>query len=341
MSESSAHKPGKLAVYWKFARPFTLLPPLLGMISGAVSALGAVAVHRDISFMELMRQDGVHYGTYILIGAIMAACLNAASNVLNQWTDLENDTINKPERPLPAGLVTVPETFVYFIALYVASLVAAYFVTPLRVEGLGFWQSHQCLAIVLLGAFFTYVYSAPPFRTKRWAWPAQLTIAVPRGCLLKVAGWTCVAGAFTDVEPWFIGAVFMAFLLGASATKDFADMEGDAQAGCKTLPVKYGPVSAAYQIAPFFVLPWFLIPLGVFVTRGDVDGDGVSDPILSGNPVLLLGISVILIVYGIYTVRLILKDPESLAKVENHPSWTHMYRMMMVAQIGFAVAYVF
>ena len=79
----------------------------------------------------------------------------------------------------------------------------------------------------------------------------------------------------------------------------------------------------------------------MFVTRGDVDGDAVSDPILSGNPTLLLVMAVTLIVYGIYTVRLILKDPESLAKVENHPSWTHMYRMMMVAQIGFAVAYMF
>ena len=33
--------------------------------------------------------------------------------------------------------------------------------------------------------------------------------------------------------------------------------------------------------------------------------------------------------------------PEELAATENHPSWTHMYRMMMVAQIGFALAYVF
>ena len=32
--------------------------------------------------------------------------------------------------------------------------------------------------------------------------------------------------------------------------------------------------------------------------------------------------------------------PAALAEVENHPSWTHMYLMMMVAQVGFAVAYV-
>jgi len=48
-----------------------------------------------------------------------------------------------------------------------------------------------------------------------------------------------------------------------------------------------------------------------------------------------------LILYGIYTVYLLVRRPEDLATTENHPSWTHMYRMMMVAQIGFAMAYVF
>jgi hypothetical protein len=35
------------------------------------------------------------------------------------------------------------------------------------------------------------------------------------------------------------------------------------------------------------------------------------------------------------------RDPDELATTENHPSWTHMYLMLMCAQIGFALAYVF
>ena len=31
--------------------------------------------------------------------------------------------------------------------------------------------------------------------------------------------------------------------------------------------------------------------------------------------------------------------PEDLAVEENHVSWAHMYRMMFVAQVGFALAY--
>ena len=37
---------------------------------------------------------------------------------------------------------------------------------------------------------------------------------------------------------------------------------------------------------------------------------------------------------------LMLRRPEELAVDANHVSWAHMYRMMFVAQIGFALAYV-
>ena len=44
-------------------------------------------------------------------------------------------------------------------------------------------------------------------------------------------------------------------------------------------------------------------------------------------------------VYGLYVLYLMLRRPEDLAVEENHVSWAHMYRMMFVAQIGFALAY--
>ena len=38
-------------------------------------------------------------------------------------------------------------------------------------------------------------------------------------------------------------------------------MEGDRAHGCITLPVRFGVARAAKIMAPFFVLPWLLIPL--------------------------------------------------------------------------------
>jgi 4-hydroxybenzoate polyprenyltransferase len=154
-----------------------------------------------------------------------------------------------------------------------------------------------------------------------------VTIAIPRGVLLKVAGWSAVK-TIAGVEPWFIGGIFGLFLLGASTTKDFADMEGDARGGCRTLPIEFGVRRAAWMISPSFVLPFLMIAAGT------------SAGILTGNSILLQLLSGVMTAYGLYVCYLMLRRPEDLAVEENHVSWAHMYRMMFVAQVGFALAYI-
>jgi hypothetical protein len=68
---------------------------------------------------------------------------------------------------------------------------------------------------------------------------------------------------------------------------------------------------------------------------------GAVTGILTGNFVLLLALSAAMTAYGLYVCYLMLRRPEELAVEENHVSWAHMYRMMFVAQIGFALAYLF
>jgi len=192
---------------------------------------------------------------------------------------------------------------------------------------LGALVNWQCFLLASIAAILTIVYSVPPARTKRFGALANITIAIPRGMLLKVAGWSTVRSVIGDGEPWYIGLIFGGFLLGATTTKDFADMKGDAADGCMTLPVRFGPRRAAWMIAPFFVLPFLLIPLGTW--KGW----------LTGHPAFLYPLGVILVLWGLYTVSLILKDPDELARTENHPSWGHMYKMMFTAQVGFALSY--
>jgi geranylgeranylglycerol-phosphate geranylgeranyltransferase len=309
--QASARQPGKLRAYASLARPFTLLPPALGVVSGAVTAWGA---HHDKAPITLGLVMPVVWG------ALMAAMLNAASNAINQIYDLDIDRVNKPRRPLPSGTLSMADAWAFTVGSFVVAWVLAWLADP---SG-----RRECFWIVLFTSVLVWAYSAPPFRTKRHGMWANITIAVPRGMLLKVAGWSTVK-TIVDPEPWYIGAIFGLFLLGAASTKDFADIEGDRAGGCRTLPIAYGVKKAAWIIAPFFVLPFVLIPIGVF--RG----------ILTGNHALLLALAAALIAYGVYTVWLLVRRPEELATTENHPSWTHMYRMMMVAQVGFALAYVF
>ena len=305
MSEPERSLSERLHTYYAFTRPFTLLPPAIGMVSGGITGYGA---HGD-NIAPVAR-----IALNIFFGALMAAFLNAASNAINQVCDLELDRINKPERMIPSGRMSAREGKWVALVLYAVSLAFALGVNL------------QCFTIAAVAAILTIVYSVPPFRTKRWGLAANLTIAVPRGLLLKVCGWS-TAKSIWHTESWYIGSIFFLFLLGASSTKDFADMEGDRKGGCITLPIKYGVRKAAYMISPSFILPFLLMPVGAWTG------------LLTGSAFLLSIFGAALAAWGVYTNYLILKDPEALATTENHPSWTHMYLMMMAAQVAFIIAY--
>jgi len=300
--------PRRFRAFVDLARPFTLVAPALGFMSGALTAVGAAP--REIWTASLL--------VYPIAGSAMAACLNAGNNAINQIYDLNIDRVNKPKRPLPSGRLTIAETWTFTAITYALALILAWLVAP--------GGRHECFWLVAIAVVCTLLYSVPPFRTKRLGIWANVTIAIPRGVLLKVAGWSSVK-TILGVEPWYIGAIFGLFLLGATTTKDFADMEGDRRGGCRTLPIQFGVRRAAWMISPSFVVPFLMIPIGAWLH------------VLTGNFWLLQILGGVMTVYGVYVCYLMLRRPEDLAVEENHVSWAHMYRMMFVAQIGFALAY--
>ena len=105
-------------------------------------------------------------------------------------------------------------------------------------------------------------------------------------------------------------------------------MEGDARGGCRTLPIIYGVRRAAWMISPSFVLPFLLISVGAWTGHPHRQSSAAAGRSPS-----------VMTLYGLYVCYLMLRRPEDLAVEENHVSWAHMYRMMFVAQIGFALAY--
>jgi geranylgeranylglycerol-phosphate geranylgeranyltransferase len=318
----------------RLSRPFTLLPPLLGILSGAVCAFGSA--HNP----DPARRITWPLVLTVAIGSLCASLMNAASNIINQIADLEIDRRNKPERPLVRGDVSMSSAWAVAAALYVLAILPTWLVVPHPYDSLAERMAapihlHAAFFIYLVGALATFVYSFPALgRSKRhWFW-ANFTIAVARGGLLKVAGWSFIASVALW-EPWTIGSVFALFLLGATSTKDFSDMVGDREHGVVTLPIRFGVIRATRMMAPFFVVPWLLVPLFAWLP----DPDRAGEPLLTGNRTLLTLLGASLAAWGVYAVRLLLRNPEELARTENHPAWTHMYLLLMAAQVGFALAY--
>jgi len=279
-------------VYLELIRPFTLIAPMIGFFSASVIASSSLPNY------------------HCLIGALSAALLNGASNVVNQYFDLEIDKINKPFRPYASGRISKVGILTFSCILYLTAL------------GLSWLVNLKLFIIILITAVISFCYSAPPIRAKRFTFFSNIFIALPRGMFLIVAGWSVSQPVFR-LEPWFIGLIFALFLFGAATTKDFSDIKGDSRFGIKTLPVVYGVRKTLQIISPFFYMPFILIPLGVLA--------GIIRP--TTLPLVLLA------VWGLYTARLIKQDPSSLTLEKNHASWLHMYFMLIAGQVGFAVAY--
>jgi len=300
--------------YWKFIRPFTLLVPASGMIAGALMALGA-----HPKWTSPWSEDFTGILVRIVVGAFLGAALNAYSNGINQIYDVEVDRVNKPHRMLPSGKMSEKEAWGISLVFLIISLLLAG------------WINWQCFSIVFTAALLTTAYSAPPLRTKsRGIW-ANITIAIPRGTLLIVCGWSTVKSV-VQPEPWLIGGIFGLFFLGAATTKDFSDIEGDRLGRCETLPVVYGIEKAIRIIRPFLIFPFlFILPL-------------VGLGALTARTTILVPLGILLPAWGLYVSRLLVRTSSQLVQVpdsgrENHPSWIHMYLLTLLAQFGFAAAY--
>lgn len=304
---------GRVRAFVDLLRPFTLLPPAIGMIAGALSAIG--------SGRALV--SGTRAMLLVGAGSLMAATLNAASNVLNQVHDAALDRINKPERPIPSGIVSTREARVLAAILYAIAMALAFTLTPGARPEVG-W-------IVVFTAALTWAYSAPPVRARNSWWLGPLVIAVPRGLLLKVAGWGTLAPIFSDREPWILGSVFFFYVLGAAPTKDFADMEGDRLGGASSLPLRFGPRTAGRIMAPFLFLPGALLAV---LPQISVAGR----PLLATAPGWSLVAGVLIAIHG-FAIGTMLSGRPDAPTPDGRRAWRHMYLLMMELQVASALLY--
>ena len=125
-------------------RPFTLLAPFIVSMSIIVASL----IYSGKTIPE---------NWWIIVGnaSLTVAIVNAASNALNQATDVKADKISKPYRPIPKGLVRAESAQSLAYILYLFAL--------LRAVTINVWFG----LFIFLIMVFTVTYSLPP-RMKKY-----------------------------------------------------------------------------------------------------------------------------------------------------------------------------
>lgn len=314
--EKTVYAPKRFRAFIDLVRPFTLLAPLLGGLSGsflgliATDKLSAPSISTGYPFLVW---NGLPF-LKLLSGIISLILVNAASNILNQVYDRDIDKVNKAYRPIPSRIVSPKEgfwlaLFLYGLSLWRAALVNRWF-----------------FFFITFLAIITVLYSIPPIRFKKRLWIANLSIAIPRGVLGMVAAWSITADPWNPI-PWLIGSIMGVFLIGSTTAKDFTDIKGDKKFGIRTLPVVYGKKAAIFLSIPFLIIPFFI--LGVYWFFGLL-------------PFSTIFLSIVMLFWALVVTILFFREADREDKhFENSPVWMQMYLILMGMQIGFLLVYIF
>ncbi len=217
---------------------------LLRPVNGAMAVFGVVvgAALGGVSFMPPPLQ--------LFLASLVAFLISGAGMTLNDYYDFRIDFMNRPNRPLPSGKVTMGSAITWATAMYVFAFVISVFTLK--------WT---LLFMVILNTATTYAY----------AWWLKRT-ALGHFVVSWLVASTFIFGALLgDLTMGVIAVAGMAFTVNLSRemTKAVEDYGGDRANGAKTLVVALGLdvakwLALAFVFAGkgFSVVPYVLGELG-------------------------------------------------------------------------------
>ena len=250
-------------------------------VMGAISIILVALIDKTLSIPVILAMITVFFET-------------AAGNVINDYFDYNIDLINKPERPIPSGRISLKNGRNYAYFLFTAGTVCGFLISYLTNNWIPF-------IIVLIADVILYLYA-----NKLKYTPLIGNLAVG-----FMTGFGFVFGGFSINNPnivmisLYLG--FFAFVMTTARelAKDIEDIEGDKADGARTLPILIGAKIPAILSAILIVIDSALCPILYF------------NHIFGFYYLIVIAIAVILFLYSAF---LIIKsqDKVTAAKVSKY-----------------------
>ncbi|PSB00682.1 chlorophyll synthase ChlG [Merismopedia glauca] len=207
-------------------KPITWIPLIWGVVCGAASSG---------EYTWSIENVAKAAACMLLSGPL----LTGYTQTVNDFYDREIDAINEPYRPIPAGLISVPQVVTQILVLLLGGIGLAY--------ALDTWAGHNFPTITVMaigGCLLAYIYSAPPLKLKQNGWLGNYAL----GASYIALPWWAGHALFGDLN-WKIVVLTLCYSLaglGIAVVNDFKSVEGDRQLGLKSLPVMFGIHKAAW-----------------------------------------------------------------------------------------------
>ncbi|MCL2156873.1 MAG: UbiA family prenyltransferase [Methanobrevibacter sp.] len=254
----------------------------------------------------------------LIFGMIAVFLATAGGNVINDYFDYKIDAINKPNRPIPSGRISLKNSYIYASLLFGASALFGIVIGCML-------NNFVPTLIVALSLLLMYYYAK---NLKKITLIGNIAISFLTGLCFIFAG--VILGLDTlsnQLNISSLSIIYTSLYLGFFAivmsmareiTKDMEDVEGDKLEGAKTFPITYGNKKSSILTVFFIVLASVLSPILYF--------NGIFNVFF----LVILSIAIAIFLYGAYEI---LKDqtPENCKKVSK------LIKIgMMIAFISFA-----
>ncbi len=264
-------------------------------LMGAISIILVAIVDKTISIPIILAMIAVFFET-------------AAGNVINDYFDYNIDLVNKPERPIPSGRISLKNGRNYAYFLFLAGTICGFLISYMTDNWIPF-------IIVLIADVILYLY----------AYKLKATPLIGNLAVGFMTGFGFVFGGFTINNPSIImTSIFLGFFAFVMTTareivKDIEDVEGDKKDGARTLPILIGKKTPAILATVLIIIDCALCPL-LYVYH-----------IFGTLYLIIIAIAVILF---IYSAILILKSQDEATA---HKSSKLLKIGMLIAFLSFAL----
>ncbi len=264
-------------------------------LMGAISIILIAIIDKTISIPIVLAMLAVFFET-------------AAGNVINDYFDYNIDLINKPERPIPSGRISLENGKRYAYLLFAAGTVCGFLISYLTANWIPF-------IIVLIADVVLYLY----------AYKLKATPLIGNLAVGFMTGFGFVFGGFTINNPSIVmTSIFLGFFAFVMTTareiiKDIEDVEGDRKDGARTLPILIGKKKPAILATILIIIDCALCPL-LYIYH------------IFG--VLYLVIIAVAVIIFIYSAILIMKSQEEPVA---HKSSKLLKIGMLIAFLSFAL----
>ena len=227
----------------KFKDTIEILRPINCLMGSLTVIIGLLNTKLGVSFDILL--------IYILLGVLTYFFLAGSGMIINDIYDLEIDKINRPERVLPSGRMTINQAKILFILTYGIGVLLA--ILHSLIFNLGFIN----IILAIFFGFIGWIYAA---WGKKQGFIGNIIVGVSFSIGL-------IYGAILNkiIPPYIIFFFLTSFflLMSREIIKGCEDIEGDKEEGVKTLAIKLGIKKATYFSIIFEILGiiFFILPL--------------------------------------------------------------------------------